>query len=85
MEYVYVYHRWAQKMIVFYTQSQKKCTLNSLTSHVTQAQGHVTPERSYFITKTIKTIVIGKMKYSSKCIYQHSSAKETQLSMVHFF
>ena len=28
---------------------------------------------------------IGKMKYSTKFIYLHSSAKETQLSTVHFF
>ncbi len=29
-----------------YTQSQKKCTMNSLASPVTQGQGQVTPARS---------------------------------------
>ncbi len=33
----------------------------------------------------IVTKSIGKMKYTTKFIYQHSSQKETQLSMLRFF
>ncbi len=37
--------------INIYTQSQKKHTMSSLASHVTQGQGLVTPAGSYFITR----------------------------------
>ena len=36
--------------LVHYTQSQKKRTMNSLASLVTQGQGQVTPVRSHLIT-----------------------------------
>ncbi len=140
---------------VIYTQSQKKRTMNSLASAVTQGQGQVIPAGSYFITiiwnrsqktpfKNVKrfprylekskgmlcfgirktaqiplgvmqiwyffktlhffwprvhgiescgifyfgsvvTKSLGKMKYTTKFIYLHSFAKDTQLSTVRFF
>ncbi len=56
-----------------YTQSQKKRTMNSLASPVTQGQGQVTPAGSYL------------MKYTTKFICLHSSPKDMQLSTVRFF
>ncbi len=59
-------------VLLDYTQSQKICTMNSLASPVTQGQGQVTPS-------------MGKMKYTAKFIYLHSSEKEMQLFTVRFF
>ncbi len=62
-----------------YTQSQKKRTMSSLVSPVTQGQGQVTPAGLHDIKIT------DKMKYTAKLIYLHYVAKETQLSTVRFF